>query len=149
MKKIIIPLVAIIFVGVGYWLISPLWRVKYVNEEAPLNSNSQTSVAQATSTLSGIFVNGAHDVSGKAYILNDNSRKILRFEDFKTLNGPDLFIYLASDNNAKDYINLGAIKGTEGNINYIIPQGTDLNKYSNVLVWCRAFSVLFGSAELK
>lgn len=142
MKKNIIVLGFLIVISVGYWLISPLWRVKYVNDDI-------STTAQATTTLSGVFVNGAHEVSGKAYILDDASGKILRFEDFKTLNGPDLFIYLASDNDAKDYVNLGAIKGTEGNINYVVPQGTDLNKYNKVLVWCRAFKVLFGSAELK
>ena len=33
--------------------------------------------------------------------------------------------------------------------NYDIPSGTDLSKYDNALIWCKAFSVPSGSAELK
>jgi hypothetical protein len=36
-----------------------------------------------------------------------------------------------------------------GNQNYAIPAGTEMSKYDTVLIWCRAFSVLFGSADLK
>jgi hypothetical protein len=35
-----------------------------------------------------------------------------------------------------------------GNQSYPIPDGTDMTKYDPVLIWCRAFSVLFGNAEL-
>jgi len=45
-----------------------------------------------------------------------------------------------------DFVNLGRIRATEGNVNYEIPEGTDLTKYKNVLIWCRAFSVLFSYA---
>jgi len=48
-----------------------------------------------------------------------------------------------------DIVNLGRLKGNIGNQNYPIPAGTDLTKYNTTLVWCRAFSVLFGSAQLS
>jgi len=63
-------------------------------------------------------------------------------------NGPDLYVYLSTDKAASDFVNLGRLKGNMGNQNYEIPQGTDLDKYDTVLIWCKAFSVLFGSAEL-
>jgi electron transfer DM13 len=46
-------------------------------------------------------------------------------------------------------VNLGRLKANIGNQNYQIPEGTDITKYDTVLIWCRAFSVLFGSADLK
>jgi hypothetical protein len=74
----------------------------------------------------------------------------LRLEDFKSTNGPDLYVYLSTDKGAAtDFVNLGRLKGNIGNQNYDIPKRTDLSKYDTVLIWCRAFSVLFGSAELK
>jgi hypothetical protein len=73
----------------------------------------------------------------------------LRFENFETINGPKLHIYLASDLSADDYIDLGEIKATKGNVNYEIPDGTDLEKYNKVLVWCRPFKVLFSYSELE
>ena len=154
MKKILITLTVVVVLVVTYWLISPLWIVKQVNEPLPTDKTSiQTSTAvgalQNPALLSGTFVNGVHNVSGTTRVLKINNQKIIRFDNFKTLNGPDLYIYLATDNSAKDFVSLGAIKGTEGNINYSIPNGTDLNKYSHVLIWCKTFSVLFGSAELR
>jgi hypothetical protein len=69
-------------------------------------------------------------------------------ENFKATNGPDLYVYLSTDKSDDNIVNLGRLKGNIGNQNYPIPAGTDLTKYKNALVWCRAFSVLFGSAQL-
>ncbi len=75
-------------------------------------------------------------------------QKIVRFENLKTINGPDLRIYLSADLGADDYVDLGEIRATEGNVNYTVPAGTDISKYKNLLIWCRAFSVLFSYAQL-
>ncbi len=74
---------------------------------------------------------------------------ILRLEDFKATNGPDLYVYLATDNHAFDFVNLARLKGNIGNHNYDLLEGTDLSRYDTVLIWCKAFSVLFGSAYLS
>jgi hypothetical protein len=54
---------------------------------------------------------------------------------------------LATDRSASDYIDLGKIKATKGNVNYGIPSDVDLEKYDTVLVWCVPFEVLFSYAE--
>lgn len=90
----------------------------------------------------------AHDVEGRALLVQIGGQKILRFEDLKTINGPDLRIYLSADLGIEDAIDLGAIRATEGNVNYTIPEGVDTAKYRNVLIWCRAFGVLFSYAQL-
>ena len=41
------------------------------------------------------------------------------------------------------------LKGNMGNQNYPIPENTDLEKYNTVLIWCQAFSTLFGSSKLS
>jgi hypothetical protein len=46
-------------------------------------------------------------------------------------------------------VSLGELKANIGNQNYEIPDGTDLAKYDTALVWCKQFSVLFGSAEIS
>jgi hypothetical protein len=103
--------------------------------------------------LSGIFVgvgDGIHDAQGMAKILPlDTGANILRLEDFRSTNGPDLYVYLATDKDATDFVSLGRLKANTGNQNYDIPQGTDLAKYDTVLIWCKQFSVLFGSASLS
>lgn len=90
-----------------------------------------------------------HPASGTARIVENEGKKYLRYENFKTINGPDLFVYLSKDIRASDFINLGQLKATEGNINYEIPIGTDIKDYPYALIWCRAFSVLFNSADLS
>lgn len=114
--------------------------------------DNNNSLIQASSR-SGSFVgvdDGIHNAEGIAKIisLNDNSN-ILRLEGLKATNGPDLYVYLATDKSASDFVDLGRLKANNGNQNYDIPLGTDLSKHDTVLIWCKAFSVLFGSAELK
>jgi Electron transfer DM13 len=128
---------------------------------AQINGNTinenMTEVAGTTSgntslaTSKFIGVNdGIHNAEGlvKVIPLNDASM-ILRLENFRATNGPDLYVYLASDSTASDFVNLGRLKGNIGNQNYDIPEGTDFSRYDSVLIWCQAFSVLFGSAKLE
>ena len=102
---------------------------------------------------SGKFVgsgDGIHEVEGDAQILKiGENTNYLRLENFKSTNGPDLFVYLSTDEKASDFVSLGSLKGNIGNQNYKIPEGVDLSKYNKVLIWCKSFSVLFGSAELE
>jgi hypothetical protein len=104
------------------------------------------------SALSGQFIgigDGIHNAEGVAKEISlEDGRKFIRFENFKVTNGPNLFVYLATDKSASDFVNIGQLKANNGNQNYEVPDGTDLTKYDTVLVWCKAFSVLFGSAEL-
>ena len=106
----------------------------------------------ASKTYQGQFVgvgDGIHDAQGVAKVLPlDDRSQILRLEEFRSTNGPDLYVYLATDKDASDFVNLGELKANRGNQNYEIPSGVDLEKHNQVLVWCKAFSVLFGSAEL-
>ena len=93
---------------------------------------------------------GIHDAQGDAYTIPlEDGSNVLRLENFQSTNGPDLFVYLSTDENASEFINLGALKANNGNQNYEIPDDTDLEKYNKVLIWCKSFSVLFGSAELS
>jgi hypothetical protein len=115
------------------------------------NMDNNNTLIQATRTGSFVGVNdGIHNAEGIAKIipLKDNNN-ILRLEGLMATNGPDLYVYLATDKSATDFVDLGRLKANNGNQNYNIPLGTDLSKYDTVLLWCKAFSVLFGSAELK
>lgn len=104
--------------------------------------------AAYTGTFVGVN-DGIHNAEGSVSVimLNDGT-DILRLEDFRSTNGPDLYVYLSTDRSASDFVSLGRLKGNVGNQNYEIPPETDLEKYDTVLIWCRAFSVLFGSADI-
>jgi|SRR5687767_4075787 len=100
-------------------------------------------------SFKGDFVSGIHTTSGEASI--DKDKTTLTFTDFKTDSGPDLNIYLASDitNITSDYIDLGNIKGIDGDYTYSISGTTDFTQYKYVVVWCVAFDVNFGWALLE
>jgi hypothetical protein len=92
---------------------------------------------------------GFHNAEGLAKVipLRDGST-ILRLENFKSTNGPNVHVYISIDKAASNFIDLGRLKANNGNQNYNIPNGTDIAKYKFILIWCKDFSVLFGSAQL-
>ena len=119
-----------------------------------VNEEMTTTIGQEASTLYiGGFVgvnDRIHNAEGQVKVLRLNDgTNFLRLEDFRATNGPDLYVYLSTDKSASDFVNLGRLKGNVGNQNYEIPEGTDLSKYDTALIWCQAFSVLFGSSELE
>ena len=89
-----------------------------------------------------------HPAEGSAFIVESEGKRYVRYENFKTINGPDLYVYLAKTPDAKEVVSLGLLRATEGNVNYEIPDGVDPKDYPYALVWCKQFGVLFNSAKL-
>jgi len=127
---------------------------EFSKQNSTVNENmSETSMPKNTKPLMGNFVDagdGFHKAQGVAKVINPaDGKTFLRLENLKTTNGPDLYVYLSTGKDVSDIVNLGRLKGNIGNQNYEIPTGTDLTKYNTVLIWCKAFSTLFGSAKLS
>jgi hypothetical protein len=76
----------------------------------------------------------------------------VRFEGVRIQNGPDLHVYLSKDAGGRyaegSVLYLGPLKATSGSFNYDVPAGTDVSAFKSVVVWCRAFAVLFTWADL-
>jgi hypothetical protein len=117
---------------------------------------STSSPPAASVTHRGAFVDRSHPSNGTAIVITDGTQTFLRFEDFETDNGPDLYVYLSAGVTATtdagalddDFVDLGRLKGNIGAQNYEIPDGTDLTRYRTVVVWCRRFTTAFGAADL-
>ena len=127
---------------------------EFSKQNATVNeSMNETKMTNDTMILMGNFVeagDGFHKAEGIVKVINlADGRTFLRLENLKTTNGPDLYVYLSVGKDPSDIVNLGRLKGNIGNQNYEIPAGTDLSKYDTVLIWCKAFSTLFGSAKLS
>jgi Electron transfer DM13 len=117
--------------------------------ESTSSNGSAADGEPKTGTFEGAG-DGIHNAEGVAKVITlQDGNKVLRLENLKVTNGPDLYVYLAMDKGASDFVDLGKLKGNIGNQNYNIPQGTDLTKHNTVLIWCKQFSVLFGSAKLQ
>ena len=153
-KKIVLLIGAVVILGVAYYGLSPLWRTSTLIEPFPTPLSTAQNEASATSSAPQVlatasFINTpTHPGSGSVSLIQAGEQRIIRFEQFKTINGPDLFVYLSTDTKASDFITLGTLKATAGDFNYAVPPGTDLTKYRYVLVWCEAFGVLFNSANI-
>lgn len=119
-------------------------------EEAKSNVMEQMAAMPSAARIigAGDFKPRVHGVKGRALLIKTGDQKIIRFENFETDNGPNLHIYLASDLSDSDFIDLGKIRATKGNVNYEIDTSVDTSRYNKVLVWCVPFGVLFSYAEL-
>ena len=109
--------------------------------------NEINSGGNMTEAAIGVFVSDAHPTMGTATV--NEAVTNLSLTQFKTDDGPKLLLYLSTEVDSKDYVDLGDLKGLEGDFNYAIPAGTDIEKYKYVVVWCVDFSVSFGHAELE
>ncbi|MDA1197034.1 MAG: DM13 domain-containing protein [Nanoarchaeota archaeon] len=106
------------------------------------------AMPKASLVKQATFMASAHEVEGELLLIEKEGKKFLRFEDFNTVNGPELHVYLSTELGDEDIIDLGIIKGTKGNFNYELDDSIDIERYSKVLVWCKPFRVLFSYADL-
>lgn len=162
MNKKTLILVAAVAVGVvGWYLFRPERLVvnAKVSESLPVAKTASTAPAPSMPLrlTSGMFHGVAHTTEGNASIYRlPDGKKVLRFTNFETSNGPDVQVYLVAASDAKDsetvkkadFLHVGALKGNIGDQNYELPDDVDLDKYRSVTIWCRRFGVNFGTAPL-
>jgi len=102
----------------------------------------------------GSFEPLAHSAAGRATAIRTAAgARVLTLTNFEVDNGPDLRVYLVSgpardESEVEEFEDLGALKGNRGNQQYDLPRGLDLERFTTVVIWCRAFSVNFARAPL-
>jgi hypothetical protein len=131
-------------------------------EPSPDASVSATAAPPAgpISVATGTFISHEHETTGTATVIeNPDGSRVLALENLSTTNGPDVHVWLSASDvvpgtdgwfvaGGAPFIDLGAIKGNQGNQVYEIPEGVDLAEYRSVSLWCVQFSVSFGAAQL-
>jgi hypothetical protein len=154
MSKLKVTLLVLIIAGAGAWYAFRPERL-FINQR--VNEQFPTASAATNQLASGQFHNGAHETKGVATVFQlAGGKKMLRLTNFATSNGPDVHIYLVAATDAKDndsvtkagFVDLGSLKGNIGDQNYELPANADLAKYRAVTIWCKRFSVNFGTAPL-
>lgn len=104
------------------------------------------AVARGPAAAAGTFRSHAHETTGTVRVVGGEVQLI----DLDTDAGPDLRVYLTRQRYAGsgvgEHLDLGPLKGNKGTQRYAFTgrSGT----YASVVIWCRAFSVAFGSADL-
>ena len=112
--------ILIVVLGAGWYFIAPAFQEVEVDEASPLVRDSLDDMtleekaafdaaveemedvveemvdsmpSGAVLLSEGEFKARAHSVMGKALLIEENGEKIVRFEDFETINGYNLNIY--------------------------------------------------------
>ena len=140
---------------VAWWAFRPekLWINQRVNEPAPFASRSE-----AQPIFTGRLEAKAHPTSGRATVYQSpDGGRYLRLTDFTTSNGPDVHVVLARAKDPAldqeivkgnlDHVELGKLKGNQGDQNYDLPASVDLQKYNAVVIYCERFNAVFGVAR--
>jgi hypothetical protein len=153
--RVITAIIGLIVLTGVWYLFRPelLFINQRVNEAPPFDT-----IAQPLDT--GLFSQNLHKTSGRATIYRQsNGVLILRLSDFRTSNGPDVHVILAVPNDplvqgmpqgiAPTFVELGALKGNEGDKDYLLPANTDVSRYSVVSIFCERFHAVFGTANLQ
>jgi hypothetical protein len=145
-----------ILVG-AWWAFRPekLWINQKVSEPAPFAASTDPQPLY-TGRLEG----KAHQTSGRGTIYKtSDGRQYLRLTDFSTSNGPDVHVILARSDDENltqeivkgqlDSVELGSLKGNQGDQNYDLPASVDLQKYNAAVIYCERFHAVFGVARLE
>lgn len=109
----------------------------------------------------GALISHEHDTSGTVSVfrLPDGTHQ-LALEGLETTTGPDVHVWLSQAPVIEgfdgwftaanyDHLDLGELKGNRGNQVYTIPADANISDWSSITLWCEAFSVSFGAAELR
>lgn len=177
---IIIGVLVLLALPVAWVLISPLFIDREVDEAFPMVSTEASATMSAAAAKPAVEMEepmpvedmetmqilaqgefydlGGHPGMGTAtvYELADGSR-VLRFENFEVINGPQLHVWLVPPDPVPDavgreipgYFDAGALKGNIGDQNYELPADLDLEEYGSVVIWCVPFRVPFNAAPLN
>lgn len=148
--RVVMPTFLVTAVLVGGYLAIKTFGNKTVNEVVVVaGRGGNVGLGRAE------FVSGEHSTSGTAAIVRTPAGKhFVTITDLDTSSGPDLRVYLTenavgSSGSSGDHVDLGGLKGNRGTQQYEIPADVQLDRFRNVLIWCRAFSVAFGEATLE
>ena len=156
-RKWILAAVGLPILVAAWWAFRPekLWINQKVSEPAPFASSTDPQPL-----YTGRLECKAHRTSGRATIYKTpDGKQYLRLTDFSTSNGPDVHVVLARSDEANltqeivkgqlDSVELGSIKGNQGDQNYDLPASVDLQKYNAAVIYCERFRAVFGLVRLE
>ena len=179
--KIIISTLWIIIIGVLIWTYYPGFYDKSINEKlptfteilleekklqkeeiiVPLETNIWIKTVESTIQYPILlrtwqFYSTDIESSWDIKIYDYWDKKILRIENLKTKNWPDLKLYLwkkSNLQNEKDLhfwkIKISSLKANIGNQNYVLPDWINIDDFESVAIHCDTYNHSFWFANIK
>lgn len=146
----------LVIAPVAWYLFSPL-VVDRKAQDDPVGAEVTATGAVVARGSFGV-VDAIHKGEGDAVLSRlPDGRYRLSFEEFRVTNGPDLYVYLSGHSaprNATQLHEIGGLevatlKGNVGEQSYDLPADLDPGRFASVVVYCKRFTTVFSTAELR
>lgn len=151
--SIVVGKVKMAVVATGPWTIIVDQQIDTALEEPPL-PGMEAAKPLGQGGFYDIEMTGKG--TAKLYELPDGSRA-LRLEDFEVSNNTDLFVWLSespdprTSEDAVDapYVEIGNLKSTLGNQNYVLPADLPADRIRSIVIWCAPVRIAYTAAVLS
>ncbi|BAY11325.1 DM13 domain-containing protein [Calothrix sp. NIES-2098] len=143
----ILSLIAVIAIGCAK---------ESTSSQTDTQTTPNTTVASSGAEV-GAFKAKEQPTQGQVKVITEKRKRYLEFDqNFKTNQGPDLYVILYRSENPpisgikeKDYISIARLQKTSGTQRYDLPETVKLGEFKSVAIWCRQFNATFGYAPLR
>ncbi len=125
--------------------------------DGPLDEPPPPGAEAASVLAQGEFYEVENPGTGRAIVLElAEGRRVLRLEDFETLATPELFVWLTTAPNPRtsieateaERVELGPLRSTLGNQNYVLPADVTVDQMRSVVIWCEPVGIAYTAAAL-
>lgn len=117
-----------------------------------ISAYSQTC-SRSTSTF--VKAKGGYDIAGVATLKNETNQKSISLDNnFNTVSGPDLHIYLGTKNESPNSVGnktvlISLLKSNTGQQTFSVHDSVDISAYDYVLIHCLAGNHFWGGGQLQ
>lgn len=123
--------------------------------EAVAQMPNQQVAASDEKVKQGSFIelDTVHKGSGTATVFKSGQGAVLKLENFKVTDGPDLYVYLSKNKNIEqdkksgEFVSLGKLQKIDGDQTYTLPPNYE--EFAGVSIYCQAFKTPFSVAAFK
>ena len=124
----------------------------------PVHRTPGARAAEVVILAEGSFrdADARHKGSGDAKLVSVAGGHVIRLTNFKVTPGPDLIPVTSSHPDPRNknqvqegFLDLGRLQGADADCDYKLPAGAEAGAIKSVIVYCRAFNVIFAVAPLQ
>ena len=112
------------------------------------SSQNETSSSTKKGTFKGV---GTKTGSGSVSLeRNADGAYVVRLDDdFVVQKGPALYVGFGNNGNVDHNTLFAELKSFDGKQEYVVPSSVNVEKYTDVIIYCKEFSVAFSVAALN
>jgi hypothetical protein len=148
----------------GFILISGILIIGLITLPLLIGTTGEDSIDDPLNEDSELIAKGElvridnnHYGEGNVSLVLVNETYVIQFKNVTIADGPDLYVYLSkkssysgTQDDPGDYKDLGRLRAQSGSFEVEVNKKINtINNYHSVLIWCKAFSVVFTYATLE